>query len=208
MSDDDVSASRDSIAIGGDSNAPVINAPHAHEVNLVFEQKVTRELPSFLGRLIVVFSQQSLSEYARGDRRILPAEVADKIEYNKLSKNHRAIVDYLRHTLVLEQAYLGVEQTNADARYLVRWKAGITYHAVVQNGMKSDKVPEKQKIEYIRENADTIVDQVIVRLLDDYKASSEPKVEEETAHLAISLVVADAVFECEVLERPDNAPAA
>jgi len=133
MSEGDVSASRGSISVGGDANAPVINAPNAHQVNLNFEQKVDRELPSFLGQLIVIFSQQTLSEYAKGDRRPLPAEFTDKIKYNELSENHRAIVDYVRHSLVLEQAYLGVEQTNADARYLVRRKAGTAYDAVVQN---------------------------------------------------------------------------
>lgn len=124
MIDGEVSASKGSVSIGGDANAPIINAPNALEVNLNIDQKITRELPSFLGKLIAVFSQQSLSEYAMGGRRPLSAEVSEKIDYNRLSTNHRAIVDYLRHTLVLEKAYLGVEQTNADARYLVRRRAG------------------------------------------------------------------------------------
>jgi hypothetical protein len=208
MTDGDVSASKGSISIGGDANAPIINAPNAREVNLNVEQKIVRELPSFLGKLIAVFSQQSLSEYAKGERRTLPAEVSEKIEYNKLSENHRAIVDYLKHSLVLEKAYLGVEQTNADARYLVRRRAGIEYDAVVQNGIKHDLHLGPQRIEYVKLNADVIVDQVVARLLDGYKASSEIKVEHEIAHLAVSLVVADAVVECEVLERPNNAPTA
>lgn len=208
MSDSDVSASGDSIAIGGNANAPVINAPNAREVNLIFEQKVVGELPSFLGKVIVFFSMQTLSEYAKGSRRTLQSEVGHKIEYNRLSKSHRAIVNYLRYSLVIEQAYLGVEQTNADARRLVLYKAGVVYDEVVRSGLKSDPRPKLQRIEYIRENADIIVDQVIARLLDDYKASSETKVEQETAHLAVSLVVADAVVECEVLEKPNDAPAA
>lgn len=208
MIDGDVSASRGSISIGGDASAPIINAPSAREVNFNLEQKVVRELPFFLGKLIAVFSQQSLSEYAKGLRRTLPTEVSEKIDYNKLSRNHRAIVDYLRHSLVLERAYLGVEQTNADARYLVRRRAGIEYDAVVQNGLKQNLALETLRVEYVKVNADIIVDQVIARLLDGYQASSETKVEHETAHLAVSLVVADAVVECEVLERPKDAPAA
>ena len=85
----------------------------------------------------------------------------DKIEYNRLSKGHRAIVSYLRYSLLIEQAYLGVEQTNADARRLVLYKAGVAYDEVVRSGLKSDPRPELQRIDYIRENADTIVDQVI-----------------------------------------------
>lgn len=202
MSDGEVSATHGSISIGRDANAPVVNAPNAQQVFLNFEQKVDRELPSFLGKIILLFSQQTLSEYAQGDRRPLLPEVTEKIKYNKLSPDHRAIADYLKHSLVLEQAYLGVEQTNADARYLVRRKAGSAYATVVRDGLKRHPLPKMTKIEYVRENADTIIDEIVVRLLDDYKASSETKVEEEVAHIAVSLVVADAVIECEVLEKP------
>ena len=118
------------------------------------------------------------------------------------------MVDYLRHSLVLEQAYLGVEQTNADARYLVRRKAGTAYDAVVQSGFKPNASLKTQRIEYVRANADIIVNQVIARLLRITKRQCETKVEQETAHLAVSLVVADAVVECEVLEKPNNAPTA
>jgi hypothetical protein len=44
--------------------------------------------------------------------------------------------------------------------------------------------------------------------MEDYKSSKSANVERETAHLAISLIVADAVIECEVLERPPYAPTA
>lgn len=208
MTDSDVSASDGSTAIGGDVNAPVINAPRARQVNLILEQKVARELPSFLGKVIVAFSQQSLSGYAKGKRRELPAEVTNKIAYNRLSQDHRAVVDYVKHSLVLERAYLGVEQANADARYLVRKKAGDAYDKVIRSGFKANPSLKTQRIDYITANADAIVDQVITQLLDDYKASSETKVEQEIAHLAVSLVVADAVVECEVLERPNNATTA
>jgi hypothetical protein len=59
---------------------------------------------------------------------------------------------------------------------------------------------------YVKANAATLVDLVVQRLLGDYKFSEGAKVQLETAHLAISLIVADAVIECEVLERPPDAP--
>jgi hypothetical protein len=108
----------------------------------------------------------------------------------------------------LEKAYLGVEQQNADARYLVRRKARIVYAEYVQATWAEESTPNAGKIEFVRKNAVAIVGAVVKSLLEDYKASKEIKVEQETAHLAISLIVADAVIECEVLERPlDASPA-
>jgi hypothetical protein len=207
MTDPKVSATKGSTAVGGDVNAPLLNlnltAPNAAEVNLTIEQHVSRELPSFLGTLIAAFSKQALSEYGRGSKRELPAEVIEKVNYNHLSLDHRALVDYYRHSLELERAYLGVEQQNADARYLVRRKAAIAYSAEIREALKI--TPTARAIDIVRESANRLVENVINRLLDDYKTSSGIKVEQEIAHLAVSLVVVDAVVECEVLERPVNA---
>lgn len=202
MTDPKVSADDGSSAVGRDLNAPLVNvkADRGSIVNVTVEQQTARELSSFLGAVIVVFSRQSLSEYARGPRRALPAEVVVKLEHNKLSQRHRAIQEYNQYVLVLEKAYLGVEQTNADARYLVRRKAGIAYESEIREACKN--VPIQETTEYVKANADSIVQRVVDRLLDDYKKSGDVKVPQETAHLAISLIVADAVVECEVLERP------
>jgi hypothetical protein len=202
MNDSKASADDGSSAVGRDVNAPVVNvkADRGSTVSVTVEQQTARELPSFLGAVIVVFSQQSLSEYARGPRRALPAEVIAKLEHNKLSQRHRAIQEYNQYVLVLEKAYLGVEQTNADARYLVRRKAGIAYQTEIKEACKDASIQEMT--EYVKANADGIVQRVVDRLLDDYKKSGDVKVPQETAHLAISLIVADAVVECEVLERP------
>jgi hypothetical protein len=142
-----------------------------------------------------------LSAYGVGPRQALTAEVIEKLEYNNLSKNLRVITDYRQHVRELEQAYIGVEQQNADARRLVRRKAAIAYESYV-HGQCEESSPAKTKIEYARTHADTIVYKVIDILLDDYKGAAEIKVAHEIAHLAISLIVFDAVVECEVLERP------
>jgi hypothetical protein len=208
MSTPKVSSSDGSTAIGGDVNAPVLNlnAAEGSTVNFAFEQKVTRELPSFLGRVIVAFSQQSLSEYALGPRRQITAEVEEKIKYNNLSQKHRVLVDYLRHSLVLEKAYLGVEQRNADARYLVRRKTAVEYEGMLSYEMQSQSLSPMQRLDFVRTHADRLIEAVVARLVAAYKDSNDVKVEQEYAHLAISLIVADAVIECEVLERPEHAP--
>jgi hypothetical protein len=210
MIDPKVSSTDGSTAIGGDNTGPVVNVNTGEGsiVSVQVEHRVARELPSFLGDVIVLFSKQSLSEYGRGARRPLPGEVKEKVKYNNLPEDHYVLTDYYRHGLVLERAYRGVEQQNADARYLVRRKAGIVYEMQLAVACKQASVPTDQKIAFVTENAAMLVDAVVEQLLKDYVSSKAIKVEEEAAHLAVSLIVADAVIECEVLERLPNAPAA
>jgi hypothetical protein len=98
MSGQKVSAENGSTSVGGDVNAPLVNvkADGASTVNVSIEHQLARELPSFLGEVIVVFSRQSLSEYGRGSRRELSAEVLVKLRHNNLPEGHRLIKDYNR----------------------------------------------------------------------------------------------------------------
>jgi hypothetical protein len=207
MSEGGVSAEIGSIAIGGNASGPVVNvhAPKALNVAVTVEQKIDQQLPSFLGKLIVFLSRQSLSQYGKGPRRILPAEVSDKIKYNCFPPNHGLIRDFLRYSHLLETSYHGVEQYNDDARFLVRRRARDAYEAELLLASSLDVTPSIVRIEYVKANATTIVAKVITRLLQDYKSSLEVKVEQEIADLAVSLIVADAIVECEVLERPEDA---
>jgi hypothetical protein len=210
MSGSKVSAREGSTAVGGDVNAPLTNvyAPEASVVNVMIDQRIARDLPSFLGKVIVLFSGQSLSEYGLGARRKMPPEVTEKIKYNNLSPNHLGLSDYYRYFFLLERAYLGVEQQNADARVLVRRRAAISYASQVAKACRAASIIESHKLDYVRGNADALVEMVVNELLESYKTSNELKVEQETAHLAVSLVVVDAVVECDVLERPSDAATA
>ena len=136
----------------------------------------------------------------------IPPEVAEKLRHNQLPERHPIIRDWTRHSLSLERAYHGVEQQNADARYLVRQRAGTVYEEELLKAAEIAKIPEEMLSDYVRNNASTLVKSVTDRLLDDYRAPKTGAVEEEIARLAVSLVVADAVVECEVLEKPDDAP--
>ena len=201
------SASDGSIAVSGDNQGSIVNlkAEDGGTVNFVMENRVARELPSFLSEVIVLFSQQSLSQYSLGQRRELPPEVIEKVSYNNLPVNHQILIDYRRHGLILERSYHGVEQRNDDARYLVRRKATISYKEQLANACKAASVADDMQCSYARKNAATLLAAVVCDLLNEYKLSKALMVEQETAHLAISLVVADAVVECEVLERPSDA---
>lgn len=206
-----VSSSEGSTAIGGDSNAPVVNvnADQGANVQVTIEQHLARQLPSFLGKVIVLFSQQSLGEYGLGERRTLPPEVTEKLVFNNLPKDHKIFTDYYKHIEVLEKSYSGVEQLNPDARYLVRRRARIRYEeqlaiACEKASLGNTDIEKIDKCAYAITNSCKLIDAVISRLLQDYVHSQSVMVEEETADLAVSLIVADAVVECEVMERPKH----
>jgi hypothetical protein len=210
MTGSKASASSGSVSLTGDNLGNIVNLNVAAgaNVNLQLERKIAGELPSFLSNVIVLFAQETLSQYGTGGRRELPPEVVTKIAYNNLASNHPIIADYRRYSIVLENCYQGVEQQNDDVRYLVRRKAAFVYHNQLSSACQKASVAPATQSEFARSHAVSLIAAVIAELLEQYKASKAVMVEQETAHLAVSLVVFDAIIECDVLERPVDVIAA
>ncbi len=200
MSDKITSRDR-SVSVGGDANAPVTNI-QIGQVSLAVQQQINRELPSHLGAVIAMFSSQELS--AQTARRPLPPEVSQKLIFNNLPEDHYLLDWYYRYSLELTRAYKGAEQVNPNARVAVRLRARSAYIDYAETArMRIDPPPSRSS--YAAGNAASILVAVIEKMMEEYKSSSGAKVEQEMARLAISLVVADAVVECDVLEEPTNA---
>ena len=64
-------ASQGSVAVGGDNSGSLFNTVTGDHspVSISVTHEIARDLPSFLGRVIVHFSQQELAAYAKGERR-------------------------------------------------------------------------------------------------------------------------------------------
>lgn len=202
-----VSADHNSVAVGRDNAGVIINATGGSQINLIVEQQILRELPSYLSNVVVVLS--SLVDYGVEARRELPPEVTDKLKYNDFPARHPIISDYAKHVNLLDATYRGVEQSNSDARRMVRRQAANVYHEALFTLCEAKGVHHSDAHNLARKHAVFLVQTVINTLKSESRASSlEAGVMKETADLAISLVVADAVVECEVLERPDYAAAA
>lgn len=203
------SASNGGTAVGGNNSGTITNITvgDGSTVDLCLEAEVARKLPSHLGALIAQLAFKGGLTASSTQTRPLPPEVADKLSHNQLPSRHPIIRDWTRHSLALERAYHGVEQQNADARYLVRQRAGAVYEEELLKAAKDSNIPEAELSEFARQNAITLVQAVTDRLLIDYRTSKTGLVEDEFARLAVSLVVADAVVECEVLEKPGHATA-
>jgi len=202
--------SQGSADVGGDNSGLVLNtnAADGSSVNIQVNAQHYKRLPSYLGKFIVQFSQQELAAYAKGSRRDVPPEVLVKIEYNHLDEECQLLRVYRRFLSLLESSYAGVEKYNADARYLVRLKTASAYDDALLALCKSESIAIDRKHEFARSRSEELVQKVVSSLLDAYTASDERAVEQETALLAVFLLVADAFVECEVLERPQNAAAA
>ncbi|HVY06236.1 MAG TPA: hypothetical protein VHB46_09690 [Burkholderiales bacterium] len=198
-----VQASAGSIAIGESNTAPIINV---NATNLIIseEQRIARELPSYLSRVVAKFSED-LSEYAAGPKRTLPPEVNIKLVYNDFPPSHHIITDYSKYLNILEATYRGIEQRNDDARRLVRRRAAVAYARQLQDLCATNGIGHAHAHDFARSHAVPLVMAVVGDLLADFTTGSAPQVMQETAHLAVCLIVADAVIECEVLERPADA---
>jgi len=201
---EDITAKGGSTAVGGDVTGTIVNvnSGNASQIAINFSG-ASRELGSYLGQVIVFFAEQSLSKYGRRDSLQLTPEVELKAQHNALSLDHQIFVDYRRHLLELERAYAGVEQQNADVRYLVRRKARLAYLRLVQQ-MPSNHRDGDKRLKYVKENVCDILDKVVEQLIAAYTASTDRKVHEEPASLAVSLIVADAIVNCDVLEKPGS----
>jgi hypothetical protein len=196
-----VDAKEESVAIGGDNSGLLVNAPGS-TFNLNFPAVASR-LPSILADLIATFAEKSLAEYDVGARREIPPEALQKIAYNNFPRDHPILADYRQYSLLLERCYHGVEQQNADAHRLVRRKCAFAYSEALEAGSTAAKVAPDNRREFAINNASQLVNVVTEKLIMEYtntKVQGHPYV--EVVHLATSLVVADAIIECDVLERP------
>lgn len=197
-----VVASTGSVAVTGDNLGSILNI-NAKNLTIV-ERQIARELPSYLSKVVARFSDD-LSEYNSGPKRSLPPEVSVKLAYNDFPPAHHIITDYSKYSNVLEATYRGVEQRNDDARRLVRRRAAVAYTEELHKLLTAHSVSHAQAHNFARSHAVPLVMAVVAALLADFSVGSAAHVMQETAHLAVCLIVADAVIECEVLERPVDA---
>ena len=199
-----VAASAGSVAVAGSNFGSIYNVS-AQSVTLV-ERQIARELPSHLSNVVARFSED-LSEYNTGPLRSLPPEVSVKLTYNDFPPNHHIITDYSKYSNILEATYRGVEQSNDDARRLVRRRAAVAYSEQLTKLCEAHNVNHTQAHDLARRHAVHLVMAVVAALITDFSTGGKAHVMQETAHLAVCLIVADAVIECEVLERPADATA-
>jgi hypothetical protein len=203
-----ISAETGSVAIGGDNNGQIFNLESGANLHIHSSVETERSLGSYLGTVISVIAQQRLSEYGHKYNRKVTVEVQDKLDFNQITLDDRLIQNYRKYYFLLDRAYKGVEQSNNDVRVLVRIRAGSIYNTELTSACKAENILPSKRVEYSRNNAHILIEAVKTQMIEDIKASQAMAIDPTWIDLAISLLVADAVAECDVLERAPNAIAA
>jgi hypothetical protein len=202
------SATAGSTAVGGSNTGTLVNVTAEGNARVdvtVDSATVARRLPSHLSAVISQFAMQASALMSDTPVQELKPGIQAKLTFNNLSAQHRLIQDWFRYSHLLHRSYQGVEQVNQAARLLVKRRAGVVYDEELLRIGTENGIPDHQQPNFARQHAPLLVTAVIGRLMQDYSCSAVADVEVEAAHLAISLIVADAVIECEVLERPGHA---
>lgn len=200
MTSGDVSADDSSIALGGDNSGIVLNAPNS---TIVFNSPIAieRTLSTHLGTVISVIAEQQLSEYGSGIKREITSEVKDKLEFNYIDLDDQLFRKYTTYYHLLDKAYKGVEQSNADVRFLVLLSAGSIYSRVLTESCTLNNIAPQNRIQHSRDHAHQLIEAVKAQLIQDVHRSQASDIDPAIVDLAVSLLVADAVAECEVLEK-------
>lgn len=196
-------AKNGSIAVEGDVDGDIYNVSLGdHSTLHLSVGHALQVLPSYLAEMIVAISEERISEYGEGHRRGLPPEVRIKLEYNNFDISCRLLRDYTTYSHILEKAYSGAQLRNPDVRRLVRRRSGVIYSDILDRECESNGVQHDAKDAYAASNSHALVQSVVRTLILEYAKNCTAHVKEETVHLAVSLIVADAIVECEVLQRP------
>ncbi len=202
------SATGGSIAIGGSNEGMLVNVAAAENAQVavtIDTAALMRRLPSHLAAIISQFAKQSAALMTDASTQELKPSIQAKLNFNNLPESYRLIRDWTRYSSILHSSYRGVEQINQAARLLVKRRAGVVYDEELNRISTEKGIAKQEHSAFARQHGALLVTAVINRLMQDYSCSIDADVETEAAHLAISLIVADAVIECEVLERPNHA---
>ena len=199
-------ATNGSVAVAGDNNGTIINfnVPQGSKLPFDIGVKAERTLGTYLGLVIAVVAQQSLSEYGHDYERDLSNEVFQKLAFNYIAKGDQIVKNYRKYFFVLERAYKGVEQSNNDARVLVRLRAGSIYEKELTKACAQAHVLSSGRITYSRNNSRALIEAVKHQLVTDFLNTATQEVDPLWVDLAVSLLVSDAVAECDVLERDSS----
>lgn len=198
-----VKATDGSVAIAGDNNGSAFNINVASGGRVIIEDgvKASQALGTYLGRIIAVVAQQSLSEYGHKYQRDISVEVVDKLQFNYIQENDQLVKSYRRYFYTLDRAYQGAEQSNNDARVLVRLRAGSIYGTELTKACTIAGISSAGRVDYSRNHSHALIDAVKNQLVIDFISNEIQYVDPTWVDLAMCLLVIDAVTECEVLEK-------
>ncbi|MDF3026923.1 MAG: hypothetical protein K0S23_1230 [Fluviicola sp.] len=160
---------------------------------------------SLLGDLIVEFSGLA-SELDFEDSDVaVPFEIEDKITHNSVVKYLFLFENYISNEALLRRVYSIVHETKPLARAMILRLVNQEYRKWKGHLLRETSDVAKTEIEHIREKSDFLIEKVLMdvkqRLIGIVSITN---VEEEFINECICIVIADAFFECKILENPNT----
>jgi len=125
-------------------------------------------------------------------------QIEEKILHNNIKVHRYLIDDYQIYGKELENIYKTLEQLNPGRK-------GKLFR-VISDFYKKEKgiLTIDNNIELIRQNADSILGNVIEKLENEILKSSNLNAQNEDIKTSISIIVADSFIRCKILEDPNE----
>jgi hypothetical protein len=160
---------------------------------------------SLLGDVILEFSNVA-SELEFEDSDIaLPFKIEEKISYNAVAKYTYLFENFISNEALLRRIYVVVHETKPLARAMILRLVKHEYRKCKGQLLKGLEGQFESEIACVRQHSDFLIESVLntvsVMLVG---VSSVENVEQEYINECVGIVVADAFFECKILENPNT----
>jgi len=160
---------------------------------------------SFLGKVIVSFSELASQEEYEEEGVEVPFEIEDKISHNNVVQYAYLLEEYVTKQKALKEVYDSVEEVDPFARKHVLKSVKREYQKWRGVLLADNSEGNKSELEVVRENSDFIIGKVIGDIKSKLVGIESVKVvNEELLTECVDLVVSDAFVECKILENPNR----
>lgn len=158
---------------------------------------------SYLGKLIVAFSDFASQEEYEEEGIEIPFEIEDKITHNSVVQYAYLFEEYVAKEKALRDIYSNILEVHPFARRHIlrsvkreykKWKG----YLIANNDFD-------EEIDLVRENSDFLIGKVIEDVKGKLIGNTDIKeVDEELLSECVDLVISDAFVECKILENPNK----
>ncbi|QIZ61123.1 hypothetical protein FK538_03520 [Acinetobacter indicus] len=136
-------------------------------------------------------------------RRRPSADAIVKIEYNNLRSRQNIVQTYQNYCLQIEESFLDIDTQIINGKTIILENLQNLYFEVLDELEIDYLSVDEIDINKIRENSDTIIDYIILKLKNLSVESRNCNLPHEVIDIGIKVIVAHAFIECIIMENPN-----
>ncbi len=159
--------------------------------------------PSYLADVINAISKFPLAD-SSDNTSLIPFEIENKITHNNVVIYKRIVEDYAFYSTLISETYDAISELNPYCKDKIMKVVNRKYLDSKNYLVKEN--PDTPEIELIKENSDSIIEDVL-RVLKEHLYEStnlNNDIPLEDLEMALEIVVGDAFVNCKILENPNN----